>query len=272
MWACPYCRLELHANDDARSLFCAGGHAFDRAREGYVNLLPPNRKHSRDPGDNAAMVAARRRVHSADIYRPLADAVVAQLAAEQVRGRVLDLGCGEGYYTQYLVAALSHTAVIGVDISRSAARLAAKTCPGAHIAVASAFDLPVTDGSVDAAVRIFAPSDDSELVRVLRPGGCYLEVSPGPRHLWQLREGLYDTPREHATAREGISGMTLLHSAELQYELQPEPGQLADIIGMTPFAYRADKVRREMLLASQLSTLTMAFSLRMFCIGAQVYD
>lgn len=266
MWACPYCRLELHPSADTASLSCASGHAFDLAREGYVNLLPPNRKRSRDPGDNAQMVAARRRVHSADIYRPLANAVVAQLAAGNVTGTVLDLGCGEGYYTQTLVAAHSGAEVCGVDISRNAARLAAKTCPSAHIAVASAFDLPLPDDSVDAAVRIFAPCDDGEVVRVLKPDGCYLEVSPGPRHLWQLRQGLYDTPIEHQPAREAIAGLTLLRSTQLQYELQAPPEQLADIISMTPFAYRADKQRREMLLASELSAVTMAFSLRVFSV------
>ena len=264
MWACPHCRLELHASADAGALACASGHAFDRAREGYVNLLPANRKRSPDPGDNARMVAARRRVHHADIYRPLADAVVKELAAEKVEGRVLDLGCGEGYYTQALVAALSTVSICGVDISRSAARLAAKKCPAADIAVASAFCLPVSDGSLDAVVRIFAPSDDGELLRVMKPGAFYLEVGPGPRHLWQLREGLYHTPREHAQARADIAGMTLHRSSQLQYELRPAPGQLADIISMTPFAHRAPKQRRDSLLAAELSAVTMAFSLRLF--------
>tara|TARA_R110001599_G_C12277354_1_gene663171 strand:- start:7615 stop:8421 length:807 start_codon:yes stop_codon:yes gene_type:complete len=264
MWACPYCRLELNNSSDAASLVCAAGHVFDLAREGYVNLLPPNRKRSRDPGDNAEMVAARRRVHDADTYRPVADAVVAELAAQKLGGSVLDLGCGEGYYTQALVAALGHRAVCGVDISRNAVRLAAKKCPEAHIAVASAFNLPLPDHSMDAMVRIFAPSDDNELVRVLKPHGCYLEVSPGPRHLWQLRQGLYEMPKEHEPARETISGMRLYQRRELQYELRPAPGQLADIVNMTPFAYRADRRRREMLLASEIPAVTMAFALRLF--------
>ena len=264
MWACPHCRLELHPSADASSLACANGHAFDRAREGYVNLLPANRKRSPDPGDNAEMVAARRRVHHADIYRRLADAVVAELAAEKVEGSVLDLGCGEGYYTQSLVVALSTASIYGVDISRSAARLAAKKCPAADIAVASAYSLPVPDGFLDAVVRIFAPSDDGELVRVMKPGAFYLEVGPAPRHLWQLREGLYDRPQAHAHARADIEGMTLHRSSELQYEMRPAPGQLADIISMTPFAHRAPEQRRDSLLASEVPAVTMAFSLRLF--------
>ena len=264
MWACPYCRLELHTSPDAVSLLCATGHVFDLAREGYVNLLPPNRKRSSDPGDNAEMVAARRRVHEADTYRLVADAVVAELSGQKVEGRVLDLGCGEGYYTQALVADLGDTSVCGVDISRNAARLAAKKCAEAQIAVASAFNLPLPDHSMDAVVRIFAPSDDSELVRVLKPRAYYLEVSPGPRHLWQLRRELYDTPREHEPVREVIPGMSLHRRGELQYELRPEPAQLADIINMTPFAYRADRRRRESLLASEISSVTMTFALRLF--------
>lgn len=264
MWACPHCRLTLHSSPDARSLACASGHAFDRAREGYVNLLPANRKNSRDPGDSAEMVAARRRVHLADTYRPLADAVVAEFAAENVKGTVLDLGCGEGYYTRALLAALPTTSIMAIDISRSAVRLAAKNNPAADIAVASAFCLPLPDASLDALVRIFAPSDDSELARVIKPGGFYLEVSPGPRHLWQLRRELYETPLEHAQARADIATMTLYRHRELQYELLPEPGQIADIITMTPFAHRAAKQRRDNLLASELSAVTMTFSLRLF--------
>ena len=264
MWACPYCRRELHNSPDTASLACAAGHVFDYAREGYVNLLPPNRKRSRDPGDNAEMVAARRRVHAADTYRPLADAVVAALASQKVQGRVLDLGCGEGYYTRALAAAPGHYSVCGVDISRNAARLAAKQCPAAHIAVASAFNLPLPDHYMDAVVRIFAPSCDGELVRVLKPRAYYLEVGPGPRHLWQLRRELYDSPTEHEPARENIPGMSLHHCGELQYELRPGPAQLADIINMTPFAHRADKRRRESLLASEVSAVTMTFALRLF--------
>jgi 23S rRNA (guanine745-N1)-methyltransferase len=264
MWACPHCWLDLEASPDGSSLVCANRHSFDRAREGYVNLLPANRKRSRDPGDNAEMVAARRRVHHADTYRPLADAVVAEFAAQKVEGRLLDLGCGEGYYTQALVAELPEVSICGVDISRSAVRLAAKQCSAADLAVASAFCLPVPDGSLDAVVRIFAPSHDSELSRVLKPGSFYLEVSPGPRHLWQLREGLYETPREHAPARADIPGMTLHHRRDLEYELRPGPGQLADIIRMTPFAHRAAKGRRERVLASEIPAVTMTFSLRLF--------
>ena len=264
MWACPHCRLDLQASPDGLALGCVNGHSFDRAREGYVNLLPSNRKRSREPGDSAAMVAARRRVHDANTYHRLAAAVVAELNAVDVAGRVLDLGCGEGYYAETLIRELPATSVCGIDISRAAIRLAARRCPTGDFAVASAFNLPVPDASLAAAVRVFAPSDDGELLRVLKSQCFYLEVSPGPRHLWQLRQGLYEQPREHADARAEIAGMQLLRRRELQFEVNPGPGQLADIIGMTPFAHRGHRERRENVLQSAPAAVTLAFSLRLF--------
>ena len=264
MWICPHCRMPLMASPDGASLACINGHAFDRAREGYVNLLPANRKRKRDPGDNAQMVAARRRVHGADAYRPLADAVVSELAGLQVAGPLLELGCGEGYYCSALSDALPACPVYGLDISRSGVRLAARGCRSANFAVASTFQLPLPDASIEAAVRIFAPSDDAEVRRVLAAGRHYLEVSPAPRHLWQLREQLYDTPREHAPARVEINGMQLLESRDLCYELTVDSVLLADILSMTPFAHRGHRARRDRLQAATIPALSMAFSMHLF--------
>ncbi len=264
MWACPHCRLPLQASPDGGSITCARGHAFDLAREGYVNLLSANRKRTHDPGDSADMVAARRRVHDANLYGPLAEAVCQQLATTGQVGTVLDLGCGEGFYTRALLRALPDSAVYGIDISRAAIRLAAKQSKEACFAVASTYQLPLPEDSLDAVVRIFAPSEDAEVMRVLKPGHCYLEVSPGPRHLWQVREALYEEPREHAPARVNIPGMALSQQVQLQYELAPDARELADIISMTPFAHRGQGIGRARLRQAGLAAVTMAFSLCIF--------
>jgi 23S rRNA (guanine745-N1)-methyltransferase len=264
MWACPHCRLALLASPHGASLVCANGHTFDRAREGYVHLLPANRKRSPEPGDNPQMVAARRRVHDAGTYRRLADAVVAELAGLPLRGGVLDLGCGEGYYTAVLARALPGAVLCGIDISRTAVRLAARRCAAAEFAVASAYQLPVPDASLDGVVRVFAPSDDAEVKRVLKPGAYYLEVCPAPRHLWQVRAMLYDHPRENDRARSELSGMQLVKQQLLQYDLTPAPDLLADIVAMTPFSYRGHREKRERLQGATLPVLTMDFSLHLF--------
>ena len=113
MLRCPLCHLPLHAT--ARAASCEHGHTFDRAREGYFNLLPVQRKHSLDPGDDAAMVAARARFFAAGHYEPLR-AAVTDLVASLRPDHLLDCGCGEGWYTVSMKEAAHDTTAI--DISK----------------------------------------------------------------------------------------------------------------------------------------------------------
>ena len=177
---------------------------------------------------------------------------------------VLDLGCGEGYYCNTIKQALPDSQVCGVDISKAAIRLAAKNYPEIRFAVASTFALPLPTHTQDMVVRIFAPSDDGELTRVLKAGGCYLEVTPAPTHLWALREALYDTPRKHAPSREQVAGLELIRSTTAAYEMDLQQGLLRDLIAMTPFAHRGHREKREQLLARERMNVTMAFTLRLF--------
>lgn len=264
MWSCPHCRQVLQQTPGGKTLVCENGHSFDRAREGYVNLLPANRKRSREPGDDPRMIDARRRVHESGAYQRLADALVEQLTSLLVGGAILDLGCGEGYYSAAMASALPGARVCGIDISRAAVRLAARRHSVVSFAVASAYQIPLPDASLDAVVRIFAPSDDAEVIRVLRPGQYYLEISPAPGHLWQLRERLYDKPRAHPEARVPIAGMQVLRQQVLEYELPLSPALLDDIIGMTPYAHRGHREKRESLRRDRLKALTMAFSLHLY--------
>ena len=261
MWNCPHCREKL-APDEGRSLACVSGHRFDLAREGYVNLLPANRKRSRAPGDNVEMIAARARIHDADLYRPLATALVEQLRARTTgSATALDLGCGEGYYSHALLQAFPDLRLYGIDISKGAVRLAARRCRAGHFAVASAFDVPLADASLDLLVSIFAPTDDAELQRLLGPGGLYLKVAPAPRHLWELRCLLYDEPRLHPEEMDCPPGFVMLETRELEYPLTLDAALLGDLVAMTPFAHRGKRAHRRRLEQLEALSLQMAFSL-----------
>jgi 23S rRNA (guanine745-N1)-methyltransferase len=140
MWICPVCRQTL-SSKQGKSLICPDGHSYDLAREGYVNLLQANRKNSRLPGDSKEMIAARRRVHAAGLYHPLAVAIREQLTTlASPSPRVLDLGCGEGHYCRSIQQVLPASSVYGIDISKAAVKMAARSCPEASFAVASVFD------------------------------------------------------------------------------------------------------------------------------------
>jgi 23S rRNA (guanine745-N1)-methyltransferase len=264
MWACPHCREALQLNASGDAWACANNHQFDCAKEGYVNLLPANRKRSLHPGDSPEMMAARRRVHSADLYRPLADAIENVLSPLAAVTNMLDLGCGEGYYGAALQRAQPQTRLYGVDIARPAVRMASKRHQRARFAVASAYRLPLLDDSQDVVLRVFAPSDDAELRRVLAPQGWYLEVTPAARHLWELREQLYDTPRAHSQARTRMPGMGLRQQADVAYQVKLDQSLLRDVVAMTPFAHRGHREKREQLLQSSELTVQMAFSLCLF--------
>ncbi len=263
MWACPHCSEALYLNAGGDAWACANKHQFDCAREGYVNLLPANRKRSSHPGDSPEKMAARRRVHSVDLYRPLADAIEEMLSPLAPVTQMLDLGCGEGYYGTALRGAQPQARLYGVDIAKPAVRMASKRQQGLF-AVASAYQLPLLDSSQNIVLKVFAPSDDKELRRVLAPQGFFLEVTPAPQHLWELRERLYDSPRAHSESRVTVPGMGLRRQSTVTYEVRLDQPLLCDVVAMTPFSHRGHREKREQLLRSSELNVQMAFSLCLF--------
>ena len=253
MFRCPVCKGALH--EDARTWRCDDGHSYDVAKEGYVNLLITHQRRQREPGDSADMLRHRRQFLDAGHYAPLKEAIAGLVP---VGAAVLDVGCGEGYYTRDLPNPLW-----GIDIAKAAVRLAARRGrPGAHYAVASAYDLPVLDGAADVVLSVFAPLHSPEFERVLRPGGRVVVAAPGPRHLDGLKARFFDDPDVHPEEgpfeREGAT--TALRPAgapvAVTYDLDlDDPGAIADLVHMTPYAWYVSPERRAAVVSgSRLST------------------
>ena len=262
VWMCPHCTQPLEACESG--LFCVNGHRFDRAREGYVNLLPVQHKRSKHPGDNAEMVRGRRALHQAQLYRPLAEALCDLVATCTDVSTLLDIGCGEGYYDGMLSARLSDLSVYGVDIAKTAVRLAARDYRCHDYAVASSRNLPVMTSSIDLAMCIFSPVKDSEVARTVRPNGYYLEVGPAAQHLWELKTALYEQPRKHPLLRRTIPDGILLREGECHYEKQLTQTELQAVLAATPLAFRGHREKREALRDQSDYLITMGFSWRLF--------
>jgi 23S rRNA (guanine745-N1)-methyltransferase len=214
MLLCPVRDCQQPLVRESRRFVCSRGHSFDIARSGYVNLLQPQDKKSKDPGDSAAAVAARRRLHDLGVTAPLLKAIadLLQLDAQDV---VLDAGCGDGFYLGNLDCN-AH----GVDISIPAIDAAAKRYPSCEWIVANADrSLPYADHSFSVVMSITARMNSTEFRRVLRDDGRLLVAIPAPDDLIELRgagrERVERTIESFAADFEVISTSRATTSADL---------------------------------------------------------
>jgi 23S rRNA (guanine745-N1)-methyltransferase len=277
IWQCPVCSKPL-VELDAR-LCCENNHSFDRAKQGYFNLLLSNQKRSAEPGDSKAMMQARREFLNTGLYRPLLQQLQQWLVNKtdsKTPVNLLDCGSGEGYYLAALVAN-TNVYGYGIDISKVACSMAARVqqitqlnCSSAinmHYAVASNFNLPIQSDSVDVVLRLFAPSDDAEVCRVLNEGGEFWRVSPGPDHLTQLKAQLYEQSMPHDMPTIP-NGMRLLRRTMVRFDLKlSSAGQIQQLLGMTPFVWQAPKQKQEGLQKISSLDVTAEFVVESFVVN-----
>jgi len=186
MLLCPVRDCHLALGRAERRLVCPRGHSFDVARSGYINLLQPQERRSKHPGDTAAAVAARRRLHDRGVTQPLLRAV-AEMIAARPGDIVLDAGCGDGFYLGALARQTGFDAH-GVDISTRAVDAAARRYPECEWIVTNADRfLPYADRSFSIVLSITARMNASEFRRVLRDGGTLLIALPAREDLIELR-------------------------------------------------------------------------------------
>jgi 23S rRNA (guanine745-N1)-methyltransferase len=186
MLLCTVRECHLALVREERRLVCPRGHSFDVARSGYVNLLQPQDRRSKLPGDSAAAIAARRRLHDCGVTRPLLDAIAVMVAASP-DDTALDAGCGDGFYLGAL-ARQTGFAAHGIDISIPAVDAAARRYPECEWLVANADRfVPYADRSFSMVLSITARMNAGEFRRVLRDDGRLLVAIPAPEDLIELR-------------------------------------------------------------------------------------
>jgi 23S rRNA (guanine745-N1)-methyltransferase len=186
MLLCPVRGCHMPLERDGRRLLCPRGHSFDVARSGYINLLQPQERRSKHPGDTADAVAARRRLHDRGVTQLLLDGI-AEILAARSSDIVLDAGCGDGFYLGSLARQAGCDAH-GVDISIPAVDAAAKRYPECEWVVANADRfLPYADRSFSIVLSITGRMNAGEFRRVLRDDGRLLVALPAPDDLIELR-------------------------------------------------------------------------------------
>lgn len=258
VWACPICRAPLEG--DTTTFRCQSRHSFDIAREGYLNLLPVQKRKSSSPGDSQEMMLARREFLSLDHYSPLLSVLSTHLPTT---GKLLDLGCGEGYYAAHIDAANPELTVFATDISKYAVKMSARKLPRAQTAVASSFDLPIEDASFDAVMTVFAPVSFQELHRVLKPKGQFLRVVPAAKHLQEVRERVYDQVAPHTSEASEPTGFSLMQEQRITFQFRPAcKTDLLALLKMTPHYWKCKAEKKEQLENQPLFDVTAEFCIQ----------
>ena len=248
---CPVCAGELNLYDGFAA--CKNSHRFDRAASGYLNLLLSQKKHAKDPGDSRDMVLARRRFLDAGYYAPLRDAIVLKLKELKPKS-ILDAGSGEGYYTSEF-SKIADT--VGIDLSKDAILRASKRDKTGLYCVGSIFDLPVFDNSVDVVTSIFAPYSAEEFSRVTN---TVIAVIPGEKHLFGLKEALYEKPYLNDEKGYELPGFDLVDKVSVDFDIEVVGSDaIFDLFSMTPYFWRTPRDATEKLAKTEKLNTPISF-------------
>ncbi|MGY3925635.1 putative RNA methyltransferase [Aeromonas simiae] len=238
---CPLCRAPLHRHAASGGAYCDNKHHFDKAPEGYLDLIPG--KHSPKEGESRALMRARRHWLESGALAPLTEAIADQLPAGG--GELILLGCGEGYLSRALAGRRPDWTTIGIERAKNAVFAAAKAQPGAEFVLADPGKPPLLPGSATALLLEATPKTRlNALPPLLAPGGWLLLFSQGPRHHWQLRSHINPDAREHPAAWPCVPGLREAARSRCHFEVGMDQESRALMLATSPLAWRTNNAQR----------------------------
>ena len=261
-YRCPLCQKKLLKSN--RVLKCDNQHSFDLAKSGYVHLLPTHGQ--KISGDNKTMIQARTRHLESGFYQNLVDCLIPLFHSLYDHPfTVADCGCGEGYYTRNISQHCKHADIWGFDLSKEAILHASKHDPQSHYAISSVFDLPLFDKSIDVVLSIFAPIATEEFLRILKPDGFLITVSPAFYHLLALKQVLYDEPYLNKPFMLDHSSLQLVQEETLCSQIQlTTQDQIQNLFMMTPYYYKTPSEGKMKLAQLESLNIETAFLIQVW--------
>ncbi|WP_460234058.1 putative RNA methyltransferase [Aurantivibrio plasticivorans] len=261
-WHCPVCQFSL---DTSHSPWCCDNrHSFDVSKQGHVNLLLAHHKRSKNPGDSKTMLLARRQFLQRGYYQPLLDAIAETLTdntpTSATPTTLLDSGCGEGYYLNYITSKLTTDIIAGgFDIAKDAVQMAAKQYPDIDWVCASSKNIPLQDNSIGGILNVFAPTSEEEFARILSRDGVLIVVGPGPQHLIEIKQTIYSTLKPYAEPTQLI-GLNKVAQRQVTFDIRLDSSEeWKDLLTMTPFFHRGNTEAKQQLLSKPPLSLRCDF-------------
>ena len=261
---CPVCKSEISLFE--RTYKCNNNHCFDLSKDGYVNLLMSQQSSLKRHGDDKLMVKARRDFLEKGFYNDLRKSLCVTLKdALPDDSTIVDVGCGEGYYTSE-ISRVNNFEIFGIDISKDALKYASKSVKNSSFAVASAFSLPFAENSADCVLSVFAPSAYDEFYRVLKSDGKLIKAIPLEEHLWELKCALYKEPYKNKPEKRNDELFKLVSQKEIKYKINlTEKEDIENLFKMTPYYYKTGREDAERLLSLESLETTVHF-------GVEIYE
>ena len=255
-FACPICQENLTLVES--SLKCCNRHSFDLAKFGYINLAPQIKQSANYDKEN---FQNRQQILEAGFYQAILDAVSDLLASSKTTTTILDIGCGEGFYSRKLQESHSKKTFYAFDISKDSVQIAAKSEPNWAVNwfVGDLARLPIKDGSMDILLDIFSPANYGEFRRVLSKDGILIKVIPTENHLKEIRQKVQDQLTNKDYSNQDIKEhfqehFTILSSQTASLTKTITAEQLQALLSMTPLLFHVDQSKIDW---SQLTEITI---------------
>lgn len=268
---CPHCAAPLAVGD--RRLSCGAGHHFDVARQGYVNLLPGDA--ATGTADPPEMVQARAAFLAGGAYAPIAERIAAAIQRlAPTDGCIADLGAGTGYYLEEALRRQPTRVGLALDLSKHAARIAARGDRVASIVCDAWRPLPVADGVAGAVLSVFSPRNPSEMARIMAADGVLVVVVPTDLHLAELISKLgllsVDERKRERLDEKLRSRFDLAEEERVEFSVELDRDAVRALVGMGPSAYHLepDEIERRLAAASEPVEVTLSVTVAAFRLGA----
>ena len=256
VFACPICRENLTLVES--SLKCENRHSFDLAKFGYVNLAPQIKQSANYDKEN---FQNRQQILEAGFYQAILEAVSDLLSNSKNAKTILDIGCGEGFYSRKLQESHSDKTFYAFDISKDSVQIAAKSEPNWAVNwfVGDLARLPIKDASMDILLDIFSPANYGEFKRVLKENGLLIKVIPTENHLKEIRQKVQDQLTNKDYSNQDIkdhfqNNFTILSSKTASLTKPITAEQLQALLSMTPLLFHVDQSKIDW---SQLTEITI---------------